>query len=127
MNFLSKSTDQRPEAAASCPRNPDVNKEQAEINIWFDVQMKRKRKFIDDMEYNDEAWNFAKDFDENWLTSISESQSGLIPLDLVKQSKQWFEYLPVNPSSKSRYRCKVCNKHAKKFKVKLDENLQVRI
>ena len=70
------------------------------------------------MEYNDEAWNFAKDFDENWLTSISESQSGLIPLDLVKQSKQWFEYLPMNPPSKSRYRCKVCNKHAKKFKVK---------
>lgn len=47
-----------------------------------------------------------------WLKLIETHQSGLIPLDAVKKSKTWFEYIFNEASPKeSRYRCRICNKH----------------
>ena len=62
------------------------------------------------MTYNDQAWNHADHFQDEWIISIEEQ--GLIPIDAVIQAKSWFEYLG------SRYRCKTCNMNAKLFKMK---------
>ena len=83
-----------------------MDKNQAKKNAWFATVLKRKRKFVNDMTYNDQAWNHAAEFQDEWIDSIKEHQSWLIPIDAVEDAKQWFEYLPRNPPSQSRYRCK---------------------
>lgn len=57
-------------------------------------------------------------FREIWIEQIEKHQSNLIPTNIIRDNKQWFEYLfnEIDPK-KSTYRCRLCFEHYDKFSL----------
>lgn len=55
-------------------------------------------------------------FRPEWIEQMETHQSNILPIDLIKSQKNWFEYLPneADPTI-SRYRCRLCAKYSDEF------------
>ena len=101
--------------------NPDTecvsdDQNMATTDMQYSAIRTRKRNYVDDPRFNDFEWETTKNFQESWITQISNHQSHLLPIGEIRRIKNWFEYLPAPAGQEvqSRYRCRICHSNKKK-------------
>ena len=114
--MVSLETGQR-EIISNCPPSLDLDHDQAKNNLEWEVIMDRKRKWLNQPEYEERTWATDR-FNDQWLTTMNTYQPKLLPIDEIKKARSWFEYLPATPLYESKYRCWICQKYSDYFGVR---------
>ena len=88
----------------------DMNTQRlSEIALEAERMNQRKKKVIEDDNFEDRRYKLGAEFQDSWLHLITTYQKDLIPLKQFSNQRDWIEYLE-NPGDKrkSTYRCKIC-------------------
>ena len=67
--MVSLETGQR-EIISNCPPSLDLDHDQAKNNLEWEVIMDRKRKWLNQPEYEERTWATDR-FNDQWLTTIN--------------------------------------------------------
>jgi hypothetical protein len=80
------------------------------IRQELDSSNARKRRISDVHDYYETPeWETDKYFTDEWIAQITAHQNKILPVDLIRNNKVWFEYLfDKNDPSKSHFRCRIC-------------------
>ena len=103
----------------NCPKAKDIDHDQAEQDIKLDTVVKRKRKLIQNENFEDRPWINQNLFKDEWLDMISTNQSNLIPIEEVQKARNWFEYLGLT------YRCWLCHQYSDIFDIRPQHRSQL--
>ena len=107
------------DAPGYCPPPDVIDPDTSELDLKMSVSLAKKRKFLQDDDFNDEEWSKKKTTQE-CLDHWRQHQSHLLPVDYIDENAFWLVCIPNStiPEDKWRVRCNTCYENAGRFHLK---------